>query len=232
MIRKASLLLSALLLACTFTAASAQSDTGTPETPFTRFLSRIDLGVSGIGIFTKTVSGKVIPTSAPDCDSLTVGGPCTTVVSQDTSNTLGALVNLRYVIKPYLGFEGNVTYARYTENFGSIAPSQIQTRADEYSLGYIVTPPYSIYGLNPYISGGAGTIEFKPTAHGGQGQLSQGRFAAYYSAGVQKDLNASFGLRVGVRQVFFMDPDFFANYLQIQKRTSTFQPSAGVYLRF
>jgi opacity protein-like surface antigen len=236
LIRKALLLLPAVLLAFCFLSASAQ--TQTPQTPLMRQLSRVDLGVSGAGMFTGTVSGPVALTSAPNCcpvnqpNCVTAGGVCPTILSQQTSNTLGALVNIRYIVKPYIGFEFNGTYARYTENYSSTAPYQIQTRADEYTLGYLVTPAITIGGLSPYASAGVGTLEFKPTAHGGQGQLSQGRLAYYYSAGVQKDLNSSFGLRVGVRQTFFMDPDFFANYLTLNKRTSSFEPTAGFYLRF
>ncbi|MES2390406.1 MAG: outer membrane beta-barrel protein [Acidobacteriota bacterium] len=222
MIRKAFLLLPAALLAFSFTSASAQTDT--PQTPFFRFLSHFDLGVSGAGMFTGDATGPIVSgLGAPNQG---------TTVTQQTSNTLGAIVNIRYVQKPYIGFEFNGTYARYTEEFKSAAPYQVQTRADEYTLGYLITPPLTIGGLRPYASAGVGTTEFRPTAHGGQGQLPQGRLTYYYSAGLQKDLNDTFGLRVGVRQAFFMDPDFFANYLTLNKRTSSFEPTAGFYIRF
>jgi hypothetical protein len=231
LIRKALFLLPAAAFAFSFVSASAQTDT--PQTPFFKQLSRIDLGVSGAGMFTGTATGPIVAgAGAPNCNPAPTTGACQTSISQETSNTLGAVVTLRYVAKPYIGFEFNGTYARYTENFNSAAPYQVQTRADEYTLGYLVTPSQTFFGLSPYASAGAGTMEFKPTAHGGEGQLSQGRLAIYYSAGVQKDLNSSFGLRVGVRQTFFLDPNFYANYLDIHKRTSSFEPTAGFYLRF
>lgn len=222
MIRKALLFLPAAVLFCAFAnTAAAQADS--PQTPFERFMSRFDLSVQGAGMFTKTVTGPIVLHEAPDYGS---------TITQETSNTLGALVTLRYVQKPYVGLEANVSYARYTENFTLTPPGQIQTRADELTFGYLVTPPHKLFGLDPYLSAGVGTTEFKPTAHGGQGQLAQARLTYYYSAGLQYDLSEHFGLRAGWRQVFFMAPDFYANYLQIEKRTYTSEPTAGFYLRF
>jgi len=191
--------------------------------------SRIDFGISGAGQFTNTVSGPVIPTGAPNHG---------VVMSQYASNTVGALANIRYTAKPYFGIEFNYGWARYTENYspqpnGASGLFQIQTTANEYSFGYLVTPPHPIFGLQPFASAGAGTTQFKPTGGGGNGAPHQFRATYYYNVGVQKELfGSNFGLRASFRQNFFLAPDFGQNYLTILKHATTIQPTAGFYFRF
>jgi opacity protein-like surface antigen len=236
---KASLLFCAATLACSVS-VSAHAQATTPESTFSRVMSRVDLGVSGAGMFTGTVSGPVVSSAAPDYYNCPTPTTCTVSTLQDkTSNTLGAVVNIRYQQKPWLGFELNVSYARYTENYtdnttqvGSPFPFQVQTRASEYSFGYLAQPAFTVFGLRPFFGVGAGGLEFKPTGHGGEGQQSQIRPAEYYTVGVQKDINSFLGVRAGIRQVFFAAPDFYANYLNNGKYTSTLEPNAGFYIKF
>lgn len=195
-------------------------------------LDRIDFSVSGIGQFNGSGSG--VPKSGPtDAD----GTPLTVHLS--TGNTLGALITIRYVKSPYVGFEGNYTYARYTETFtpfgspssGGSATAGVQTNASEYTLGYVVHPP-KLLMLQPFVSGGLGSIAFRPTTFGGQSLREQARAAYYYSLGVDDAISPHFGLRAQFRQVFFLAPDFGTNYLTILHHTSTFEPGVGFYIRF
>ena len=184
-------------------------------------LSNVDLGVQGGGEFTKSVTG---PVTIPADDQ-------GTIITQTSSNTFGALGTLRYAPRPYLGAEFNGSYIRYTEGF-NVPPYQIQTQANEFTFGYLVTPPYTIFATKPYASVGGGLIRFAPTRGGGEGAPSEGRGAVYYNLGVQHDFYANFGVRVGFRQVFYTAPDYFQNYLTINKRTLTSEPVIGFYLRF
>lgn len=226
MIQKALHLLAGVILIASFSAA-AQSPT---VTPLEKQLARIDFGVSGVGEFNKAVTGP-ITASGPNVGQ---------TVSAQGSNTMGALVTVRYIAKPYMGFEGSYSYARYTEAFGGSgtasfvsSPYNVQTNVDEETLGYIVTPPHTIFGLQPFASAGAGTIKFKPTSHGGQGERQQYRMGYYWSAGLQQEYNeGKFGLRAFVRQTIFLAPDFGDNYLTILKHASTFEPGVGFYFRF
>jgi hypothetical protein len=218
-------LATAALLACALGTAAAQNTT----TPLQRQLSRLSLGISGAGEFTRSVSGPILPTGASNYN---------TPVTQTASNTVGAIANIRYIARPYVGLEFNYGFARYTEGYSPspdpfIGFFQIQTTANEYSLGYIITPPLQFFGLQPFASAGAGTTEFKPTGGGGEGEPKQARASYYYNVGLQKQLfDSNFGLRVSFRQVFFMAPDYGQNYLTILKHTTTYQPTAGFFLRF
>lgn len=222
MLRFPRALLAATLLACAAGAASAQT------TALGRQLSRVDFGISGAGIFNKQVSGPVLPTAAPNHG---------TMMTQFGSNTLGAVASVRYIARPYLGVEFNYGFARYTENY-SPSPNgsslfQIQTTHNEYTLGYVVTPPHTIFGLQPFLSAGAGSIEFKPTAGGGEGAPKQARAAYYYNVGLQQELgDTHFGVRASFRQVFFLAPDYGQNYLTIKQRTVTTEPTVGFFVRF
>jgi opacity protein-like surface antigen len=210
-----------------FTLATAPSalhaQTETPETPLTKQIHKIDLGVSGVGIYNSTVTGPIVPTQAPDYGQ---------TVTQFGSNTAGALVTIRYVAKPYFGLEFNYGYARYTENY-TVAPNQIQTKVSEYTFGYVATPPHEIFGLQPYLGAGAGTQAFKPTPRGGQGAPEKARATYYYTLGLQKSFGEGhFGVRAGFRELFFLDPDFGQNYLTILKHANTYEPQAGFFLRY
>ncbi len=185
-----------------------------------RQLRRLDLAVSGVGEFTKSVSG----TNYQDV-----------AVTQKASNTLGALVTLRYTKSPLLGAELNYGYARYTENYTS-TPSYLtsgaQTKASEYTVGYVAHGP-QLFGLQTFGSAGVGTIAFSPTPFGGQNLPERARLTFYYGVGVEQSfISRHFGIRAQFRQVFFKAPDFDQNYLTINRRTFTTEPTVGFYLRY
>ena len=210
-----------------FTAATfALLATAVPaQTKLQQQLSRVDLGLQGVGEFSSSVTG---PVTIPAYNEGSNQPP----VTISPSNTFGGLVTIRYAARPYLGAEFNGGYSRYTEDL-SVPPGAIQTQADEFSLGYLITPPYTIFGVRPYASAGAGGLRFAPTRGGGEGAPSQGRLALYYHLGVQKDVVRDvFGVRVGFRQLFYTAPDFFQNYLTVNKRATTSEPMIGFYLRF
>jgi len=215
----AVLVVAATLLAAPF--ARAQT-TPAPQTAFDKQLERIDFAVSGVGLFTNTVSGIEKRDNTP--------------LSQYGSNTLGALVTLRYIKKPLLGFEFNYGYARYTQNFvpDTTIPGGAQNKATEYSLGYVAhIHKLDFLGLQPFVGAGGGTIAFNPTPYGGQGLKEQARAAYYYQAGVEDPIFTShFGVRASFRQLIYLAPDFGQNYLTITRRTRTSEPQVGFYLRF
>ncbi|WP_158823697.1 hypothetical protein [Granulicella sp. S156] len=227
MIRKVSLFLAAALFASTFGSAGAQQ-----VSLLDRQLSRMDFGISGAGLFNKNVSGPVISTALYNCGTATDRQACPLTLSP--SNTIGGVFTIRYIVKPLVGFEFNYGYARYTENFASQPVTfGAQTRASEYTLGYIYTPAYKFFGFQPFVSGGAGATEFKPTPHGGEGLPEQARATYYYSAGLQQEYFSShFGFRASFRQLFFLAPDFGQNYLTILKHTTSTEPTIGFYLRY
>ncbi len=182
-----------------------------------RQLQRLDLSVNGIGVYTKSVQGTNYQGVA---------------ITQTASNTLGALVTLRYTKSPLFGAEINYSYARFTERFSNYIVGGAQTNASEYTVGYVAHGP-NLLGLQTFASGGVGTIAFRPTPFGGQGLPARARLAYYYSVGLEQPVFSShFGVRAQFRQIFYKAPDFDQNYLTINRRTFTSEPAIGFYLHY
>lgn len=202
---------------CLFAAFSGWSASGQVVTPLQRQLDRIDLAVSGVGELTTNSSGTNY-----------LNQPLT----QRASTTLGALVTIRYVKSPLLGAEFNYGYARFTQNYSQYIVGGAQSKANEYTVGYLAHTP-SLLGLQTFAGAGIGVVAFTPTPFGGQGLPEQGRFAYYYTLGAEKQvISPHFGLRAQFRELFYMAPDFGQNYLTINQHTTTIEPGAGFFLRF
>jgi hypothetical protein len=215
-----------VLFSLLLTAAGSTSKAQTSQnTALDRQLSRIDLGVAVSGVFNQSSSGFA-----------TVNGHANTPVTLSPGNTGGALVTLRYVVSPLIGFEGNYGYARYTDTFtpfGTLPIGGVQQNASEYSFGYVAHTRKQYFGVNPFASAGAGTMVFRPTPGGGLALPEQARAVYYFSVGAETTvLSPHFGIRAQYRQVFFKAPDFLTNYLTIQQRTTTYEPGFGFFLRF
>src|SRR5258708_38239333 len=141
-----------LLLTAAGSTAEAQTTSINPA--LDRQLSRIDLGVLGVGVFNKNSNGFA-----------TVNGHPNTAVNLNPSNTAGAVVSLRYTVKPLVGFEFNYGYARYNDTFtpfGSQPNGGVQHNATEYTFGYVVHTKKQNFGFTPFASGGAYTTAVLP----------------------------------------------------------------------
>src|ERR1700679_1430179 len=109
---------------------------GQTQSTLDRQLSRVDLGLSGVGQFTRDASGVNY-----------LGVPLT----QSAANTLGALVTVRYTKSPFVGVEFNFGYSRFTQHYSNSEGEQylfggVQANALEYTLGYVAHPRHQILG--------------------------------------------------------------------------------------
>jgi hypothetical protein len=196
-------------------AANAQASTGT--TTLEKQLSRIDFGIGAIGSFTPDLSGPNY-----------LGQPLT----MTTSSTVGGLVQLRYTKSPWIGGEFNLGFARYARDYNLYFAGSVQSNTIEYTAGYVAHPPHPILTMQPFFGGGGGLLYFHPTAGGGKGLPNQGAGAVYYDVGVEKMVLTHFGFRAQFRQLFYLAPDFYQNYLNMNQRTNTIEPGAGFYIHF
>jgi hypothetical protein len=203
----------------------AKAQTISQNPALDRQLSRIDLGVTAVGVFNQTSNGFA-----------TVNGTPHTPVNLSPGNTAGAVVTLRYIVSPFVGFEGNYGYSRYTDTFtpfGATPNAGVQQNASKYTFGYVAHTRKQYFGVNPFASAGLGTMVFRPTPGGGEALPEQARAVYYFSLGAETTvLSPHFGIRAQYRQLFFNAPDFETNYLTIKQRTSTFEPGFGFFLRF
>ncbi len=209
-----------LSLTLLFASAAVAQDTAAAATPtpLDRFLAKVDLGVSGAGIFSNNTNGA------------NYLGQNVNLVP---SNTLGPLVQIRYIKSPRVGVEINYGFPRYTDNFTySSFVLGVQAQHAEYTLGYIAHP-ITLYGFDFFAGGGGGGMEARPTKGGGQGALSQVRGALYYTVGAEILIYGNhLGARIQFRQLFYGAPDYNANYLANNQRAVTSEPAFGFFLRF
>lgn len=211
------------MLALALLATNSQAQATTPPSKTERILSHFDMGLQGMGVFNKSVSGTVQG-----------GSNKGSTISATGSNTFGFLFTLRGTKSPWVGIEGNVGYSRYTHSYTCCQlEGGVQANATEYTLGYVVHPPTTILGAKPSIAVGSGSIAFKPTPGGGGGLSTQARQTYYYSVGADIPTRADwFLMRVGFRQQFYLAPDFGQNYLTIKKHTMTSEPVIGFIFHF
>ena len=205
-----------LALTALTTSASAQA---TPLSGLDKQLSRIEFGINAMGVITKSTTGP----NALD-GSVTTDTP---------SNTVGALINLRYIKNPLVGVEFNYTYARFAQDYTTTPLNfNIQANASEYSGGWVFHTPH-VFGIGTFASAGVGTTAFKPSKNGGSGFDEQARFTYYYNVGVEQAIiSPKIGIRASFRQAFYKAPDFETNYLDTGKRTISSEPTVGIYFKF
>jgi hypothetical protein len=189
-------------------------------------MEKVDIAFSAAGSLTSPATGNEKRDGTP----LTI----------KATGTVGELFTLRYVARPYVGFEFNFGNARTVQNytFGppnvGLLPGGPQTGVRELTLGYVAHPPrLQFLGVRPYLGAGGGTLRFLPTPAGGEGLPFQYRAVYYYSAGLDYTFPSShFGMRAGFRQLIYLAPDFQQNYLTITRRVRTSEPTFGFFARF
>ncbi len=196
-------------LLCLAPAASAQ----------VKARSRVDVALSAIGFVTKSVTGTLPPLFNSQSQTETA------------STSAGWLLSVRYTRSKYVGLEGNYLFTRFNETFSENLVGGSQVNVQELTMGYIIHGP-TIAGLVPFAGVGSGTMVFKPTYKGGQSLPPQARVPVYATIGVDHDFSKHFGFRAQFRDVIYKAPDFGQNYLTINKRTQTFEPTIGIYLHF
>ena len=92
-------------LLLTLAGSTAKAQATQQSSGLDRQLQRLDIGVAASAIINKDSNGTVLINTVP------------TAVNLHPGNTVGPLVTIRYTVSPYVGFEFNYGYARYTQTF-------------------------------------------------------------------------------------------------------------------
>jgi opacity protein-like surface antigen len=174
-------------------------------------LKNFDVAINFFGQFTGSTSGNGI---------------------HDTpSVSSGALVSMRQSFRPWLGYEVNYSYTRFSEAFSTL-PFHVQDNLHEASGAYLVQGP-KLLSLQPFAAAGAAYLLFLPTSVGGQHFNQQGRVAFLYELGVNYPiLTDHFGLRLEYRGLSYKTPDFNQPVTTTNTRRQTSEPAFGLYARF
>ena len=178
--------------------------------------SRSEVSLQGTGFFTQDTNGQGI--------------------SRTTTNTGGFLVGYRYHINRWLAAEANYGYDRDTQKYFSTGGlSRVQSDVDTATAAAVISLPFRISRLNPYVLGGGGSLVFHPTGNAGgfvAGADTQAKGAFLYGGGVDYTLTRHWSVRAEYRGYVYKDADFGVRALNTDSWTHTAQPSAGIVFRF
>ncbi len=149
------------------------------------------------------------------------------------TDSLGTLATFRQSLHPWLGYEVNYSYTRFTEKYSTI-PFGVQNNMHEVSGAYLLQgPSLPLLGLQPFGAVGVGALIFLPTTTGGQMYHQQTRVPLLYELGVNYPiLTSHLGIRLQYRGLVYKTPDFNSPLLTTNARRQTSEPSVGAYLRF
>jgi opacity protein-like surface antigen len=178
--------------------------------------SRSEISVQGTGFFTQDTNGQG--------------------TSRTTTNTGGFLVGYRYHINRWLAAEANYGYDRDTQKYFSTGGlSRIQSDVHTATADAVISLPFRIARLNPYVLGGGGSLVFHPTGNAGgfvSGTDTQARGAFLYGVGGNYALTRHWSVRAEYRGYVYKDADFGVRALNTDSWTHTAQPSVGIAFRF
>jgi opacity protein-like surface antigen len=154
-------------------------------------------------------------------------------VSDSPTDSLGVLVNVRQSFHPWLGYEINYGYTRFSERYNTV-PYGVQDNVHEASAAYLLQgPTLPILGLQPFGAVGVGGLIFLPTTVGGQRYNQQWRVPFLYEVGVNWPiLTSHLGLRFQYRGLIYKTPDFESSPITTNAKRQTSEPSVGAYFRF
>jgi hypothetical protein len=154
-------------------------------------------------------------------------------IQDNPTDSLGVLTNFRQSFRPWLGYEVNYSYTRFSERYSTL-PFDVQSNLHEVSGAYLLQgPTIPILGLQPFGAVGVGALIFLPTTVGGQKYNQQARVPLLYEVGVNHPVFTShLGLRLQYRGLLYKTPDFNSALTTTNTRRQTSEPSVGAYIRF
>jgi opacity protein-like surface antigen len=156
--------------------------------------------------------------------------------SRTTTNTGGFLIGYRYHINRWFAAEANYGYDRDTQRYLSTGgPSRVQSDVHTATADAVISLPFRISRLNPYVLGGGGSLVFHPTGNAGgfvSGVDTQAKGAFLYGGGVNYTMTRHWSVRAEYRGYVYKDADFGVRAFNTDSWTHTAQPSAGIVFRF
>jgi hypothetical protein len=178
---------------------------------FAQKLNKLDAAVSVFGQSTQATSGNGIHDSPTE--------------------SMGGLATLRQSFKPWLGYELNYSYTRFSERYSDF-PFAVQDNVHEATGAYLVQGP-KLLVFQPFATVGGGWMIYLPTNTGGQHFNQQFQLALLYELGVNYPLVTDhFGLRLQYRGLVHKTPSFNQPNLVTGATRQTSEVAAGFYLRF
>lgn len=153
-------------------------------------------------------------------------------IREDTSESLGGLASFRQPYRPWLGYEVNYGFTRFSEFYGK-GVTTVQDNVHEFSAAYLAQFPTPVFfRLEPFATAGFGVMLFSPVQGAKVGVSTQLLPAFVYSIGVDRAITERLGIRVQFRGLHYKTPNFNQLRLDTYRLRTTMEPTVGVYYRF
>jgi opacity protein-like surface antigen len=197
--------------------------------------------------FSVGVFGQLTPTRVPivvtPFTTSTASGQNVFQKTQGTSPSAGVLATFHQQFKPWLGYNVNAGYSRFTENYsmgtsftstappyslGSLSQTSIGTNMFELSAAYVVEGPRT-KRFSTFVQTGGALLPFLPTANPSKGAV-QFRPALLFGTGLNYKLSEHVGVRAEYRGLFYKNPDFKTTVNKLF--TVTNEPTVSLFYTF
>lgn len=232
----------AAVLAMTSGALGAQDQTVVAPASKGKSSSAIDVS---LGVF-----GQLTPARTPTETSAFLNGTAYNQTVQGTSPSAGVLATIHQSFRPWLGYNINFGYSRFSEQYSQGMyfpnPSQPTNPISNFTYGSIGTNMYELTGasvvqgpkakrIDTFAQLGGGILTFLPTQDPSPYAV-QSRPTMVFGAGLNYKLSKQWGLRAEYRGLFLKNPDFHgegASTVPISKLfTVTNEPTISIVYRF
>ncbi len=171
-------------------------------------------------------------------------------VTQSPSNSAGALIELRHISNPLMGFEATYAFNRgdqtYTSNTtvtcglpcgtGTPATVKVPANAHEITADYIVS--LKILNVRPFVLAGGGVLLNVPSSGTATSSttstvtVTQTQGVFVYGGGLDYGVLPHLGLRAQYRGNLYKAPQLATAFSSTNAFTNTAEPMIGAYLRF
>ncbi|MGD0890295.1 MAG: outer membrane beta-barrel protein [Terracidiphilus sp.] len=160
--------------------------------------------------------------------------------TESPSNAAGAMIELRHISNPIVGFEGTYSFNRANEVYrytippgcptsGCALPAAVSANAHEVTGDWVAS--VKIANLRPFGLAGVGLLFNEPT--GGEAETqSQTKPTFVYGAGLDWGVLPHIGLRFQYRGNLYRVPNLTRLYTSVDAFTHTSEPMIGAYFRF
>ncbi len=159
--------------------------------------------------------------------------PSGSFASHFVTNSAGLLVNDRYHFTKWWAIEGNYGFTRNSHGYvTNLGPASVQANMHEVSGNLVFNTP-SFFGLQPFVLGGGGGLDFRPTSSTTNVPGASAQWKAMWDYGAGLDFRiANVGLRFQVRELNYRPPNFNLPSLATTGWAHVTQPSAGIVFTF
>ncbi|HUA93122.1 MAG TPA: outer membrane beta-barrel protein [Terracidiphilus sp.] len=183
--------------------------------------SQFDLGVSGFEVLNESSTG--------------LG------TYQAPKNTAGGMVEARYLLRPYVGFEMTYSFYSGSETYspapGACAltcankPLELGSKSSEIGFDYVASKRFG--NLRPFAVGGLGFfISATPGHLTDTGTQTVVRPVFIYGGGLEYALSQHFGIRGQFRDNMYRAPNLSLIYPATGQYTHSMEPMGGVFYAF